>query len=195
MQNPNDGASDKAQAAQGVDLTDEHATEQSAQADGEPVDDRSGSDAALQRLETQLRDCEEDKLRLAAEMDNLRRRTAREVESAHKFALEKFMNDLLAVVDSLEKGLEACENGDGALESIVEGTRLTHRQLHQVLEKHGLEALDPAGERFDPEQHEALTLVPSEEHEPNTVQQVIRKGYRLNGRLVRPAQVIVTRKP
>ncbi len=171
------------ESQESLDLTDEQAAE-------EPAAEEKADDLA-----EQLARCEEDKLRLAAEMDNLRRRTAREVESAHKFALEKFMGDLLAVMDSLEKGLEACAGAEGSLEQIREGTELTHRQLHQVLAKYGLEELDPAGEKFDPEHHEALTMVPSEEHEPNTVQQVVRKGYRLNGRLVRPAQVIVTRKP
>ncbi len=167
-----------------LDLTDDQAAES--------AEDATEDTPALAE---QLARCEEDKLRLAAEMDNLRRRTARDVENAHKYALEKFMNDLLAVVDSLEKGLEALESGDNVLEQIREGTELTHRQLHQVLSKYGLEELDPMGEKFDPEHHEAMTMIPSEEHEPNTVQQVIRKGYRLNGRLVRPAQVIVTRKP
>ncbi len=183
-QNPNQ----QEPAEEHLDLTDEQAGEtEMNEGQEQPAEETQWAE--------KLARCEEDKLRLAAEMDNLRRRTARDVENAHKYALEKFMNDLLAVVDSLEKGLEALESGDNVLEQIREGTELTHRQLHQVLSKYGLEELDPMGEKFDPEHHEAMTMIPSEEHEPNTVQQVIRKGYRLNGRLVRPAQVIVTRKP
>lgn len=129
-------------------------------------------------------------LRAAAELDNVRKRAARDVENARKFAIERFATELLAVRDSLEMGLAAAaENTD--VESLLEGSRTTLKQLTSTLERFGLEEVDPEGEPFDPHLHEAMTTQPSAEAEPDTVLAVYQKGYTLNGRLLRPARVVV----
>ena len=130
-------------------------------------------------------------LRAAAEEQNVRRRAERDVENAHKFALEKFAGDLLAVVDTLERALEApSSEGDQAMR---EGVELTLKMLLDALKKHGLEQVDPTGEPFDPQEHEAMSMQPNPDMEPNTVMAVFQKGYKLNGRLVRPAMVVVSK--
>lgn len=132
-------------------------------------------------------------MRLAAEMDNLRKRTMRDVEHAHKFGIERFATELLAVTDSLEMGLSA---GEGAsVESVLEGTRATLKLLAGAMEKSGVTVIDPEGEPFDPQLHEAMTMQPSETAEPGSVLTVVQKGYALNGRLLRPARVIVAAEP
>lgn len=134
-------------------------------------------------------------LRLHADMENLRKRSARDVDNAHKFALEKFANELLPIRDSLEMGLDAAQKDDADLNSIREGTDLTLKMLASAMDKFQLVALDPAGESFDPERHQAMTMQPSDEHAPNTVIAVMQKGYTLNGRLLRPALVMVSKAP
>jgi len=128
-------------------------------------------------------------LRAAAELENVRKRTARDVEHAHKFALENFGRDLLAVVDSLEMGLAAADNADA--QALREGSEATCKLLKNTLERFGISELDPEGEPFDPEMHEAMSVMPSPNVEPGSVVQVIQKGYALNDRLLRPARVIV----
>jgi len=132
-------------------------------------------------------------MRLAAEMDNLRKRTVRDVEHAHKFAIERFAGELLAVTDSLEMGLAAADGASA--ESLVEGTQATLKLLLGALEKSGVTVVDPEGEPFDPQLHEAMTMQPSETAEPGSVLTVVQKGYQLNGRLLRPARVIVAAEP
>jgi molecular chaperone GrpE len=132
-------------------------------------------------------------LRLQADMENLRKRSARDLESAHKFALDRFVADLLPVKDSLELGLAAAQdNSIGAVQKLREGTELTLKMLTQVLEKFGVRELNPQGEPFNPEFHQAMTLQPSSKVPPNTVMNVFQKGYVLNERLVRPAMVVVS---
>ena len=132
-------------------------------------------------------------LRAQAELENVRRRMARDVENAHKFALERFVSELLPVKDSLELGLTAtAEEGAGAT-SIAEGLELTLRMLEQAMEKFGVRVVDPAGESFDPEFHQAMTMQESDTAESGTVLTVVQKGYLLNQRLVRPAMVIVAK--
>ena len=127
-------------------------------------------------------------LRAAAELENVRKRAARDVENAHKFALERFGKELLAVRDSLEMGLAA----EGAsVESLLEGSNATLKLLTTTLERFGIEEVDPAGEPFDPDFHEAISMQPSDSVEPGSVVTVVQKGYTLNGRLLRPAMVIV----
>lgn len=127
-------------------------------------------------------------LRTRAEMDNLHKRTERELARSRRFALEGVMRDLLPVLDSLDQGLQAESEagGDGR-----QGLELTRKLLLQTLTGHGLEVLEPEGQPFDPEVHEAMAAQPSTEAEPDTVLQVLQKGYRLNERLLRPARVIV----
>lgn len=132
-------------------------------------------------------------LRAAAEEQNVRRRAERDVENAHKFALEKFANDLLPVVDTLERALDAASSEDDGVKATLEGVELTLKMLLDTLKKHGVEQLDPTGEPFDPQQHEAMSMQPNPDMEPNTVMAVLQKGYSLNGRLVRPAMVVVSK--
>lgn len=131
-------------------------------------------------------------LRAKAETDNIKRRAARDVENAHKYAVEKFANELLAVRDSLEMGIKAaCVDGEVDVEKLKEGSELTLKQITDVFAKHGIEEVDPVGEKFDPELHQAVSMAPSPDHQPNTVLEVFQKGYTLNGRLMRAAMVVV----
>lgn len=132
-------------------------------------------------------------LRAAAEAENVRKRATRDVENAHKFALENFSRELLAVVDSLEMGLAAADKADA--ETLREGSEATCKLFKTTLERFGVSELDPEGEPFDPEMHEAMSMMPSGKVEPGSVAQVIQKGYALNGRLLRPARVIVAAEP
>lgn len=135
-------------------------------------------------------------LRSQAEMDNMRRRAEKDLESAHKFGLEKFASELLPVKDSLELGLAAVEeNSDEAVEKLREGTELTLKMLGTALEKFGIKEIDPVGEVFNPEQHQAMTMQESAEAVPNTVLIVMQKGYLLNERVMRPALVVVSKVP
>lgn len=134
-------------------------------------------------------------LRTRAEMENLKRRQANELEKTHKFALEGFVRELLQVRDSLELGHDAAQEGGADITKLREGTELTLRLLVGVMGKFGVEQIDPQGEPFDPEYHQAMTMQPAEGVAPNTVVTVVQKGYLLNGRLVRPAMVIVAAAP
>ncbi|MFT7218521.1 MAG: molecular chaperone GrpE [Candidatus Azotimanducaceae bacterium] len=135
-------------------------------------------------------------LRAEAEMQNMQRRTAREVENAHKYGLEKFVQNLLPVVDSLEKAVEiSAEVSEGGEDAMVEGVILCHKLLVDVLGKEGIEVIDPHGEPFDPQEHQAMSMVENPDMEPNSVCAVAQKGYKMNGRLVRAAMVMVTKAP
>ncbi|MEE4294351.1 MAG: nucleotide exchange factor GrpE [Xanthomonadales bacterium] len=133
-------------------------------------------------------------LRMQAETENTRKRLTRELERSRRMALEQVMKDLLQVRDSMERGLEI-DRENATVQALVEGQELTLKMLNKVMQDHHLEVIDPAGEPFDPELHEAMTVLPSAEHEENTVMDVIQKGFRLHDRLIRPARVVVTRKP
>lgn len=148
---------------------------------------------SLQQAEAKLADSQDQMLRLKAEMENLRRRSTREVENAHKYALERFVQDLLPVIDSLEMGRDASIAEGATLEKLQEGTDLTLKMLLSTIEKFGIKAVHPEGEAFDPELHQAMTMLESSEHAPNTVMNVMQKGYLLNERLVRPAMVVVSK--
>lgn len=131
-------------------------------------------------------------LRARAEVDNLRRRTERELENAHKYALDRIAQELLPVVDSMELGLAAAYAEGATVETLREGTELTLKMLLGTLEKFGIKAVDPSGEPFNPEFHQAMTTQPASHVEPNTVLNVFQKGYLLNDRLIRPALVVVS---
>ena len=135
-------------------------------------------------------------LRAEAEMQNMQRRTARDIENAHKFGVERFLQNLLPVVDSLEKAIESAEQaGGGTEEAIAEGVVLCHKLLLDVLDKEKIEVIDPIGEPFDPNEHQAMSMVENLDMEPNSVFAVVQKGYKLNGRLVRAAMVMVSKAP
>ncbi|QEM83428.1 nucleotide exchange factor GrpE [Halomonas binhaiensis] len=144
----------------------------------------------VEELEQDLAEAKDQLLRTAAEAQNVRRRAEAEAEKARKFALEKFIKEMLPVVDSLEKALESM--GSDAAEVHREGVSMTLKMQLDVLGKFGVEVLEPQGEPFDPQLHEAMAMVPNPAVDPNTVIDVMQKGYVLNGRLVRPAMVVVS---
>jgi molecular chaperone GrpE len=133
-------------------------------------------------------------LRTRAEMENMKRRQAKELENAHKFALEAFIKELLLVRDSLELGYAAATEPDADVAKLREGTELTLKQLSDVMQKFGVERVSPDGEPFNPELHQAMSIQPRSDLPPNTVTAVIQSGYLLNGRLVRPALVMVSKQ-
>ncbi|WP_416224212.1 nucleotide exchange factor GrpE [Thiohalophilus sp.] len=151
--------------------------------------------AKLTEAENRAQENWDNLLRANAEMDNLRRRTERELENAHKYALERFAQELLAVRDSLEMGVAAAEQEEASVEKIKEGTELTLRMLEGAMDKFNIQPIDPLDEPFNPEQHQAMSTVETPDKAPNTVINVMQKGYMLNDRLIRPAMVIVSRAP
>ena len=130
-----------------------------------------------------------------AEVENSRRRNERELENAHKFALEKFVRELLPVKDSLELGLAAATGESAEFDKLREGMELTLKMLGAALEKFGVSEVDPKGEKFNPERHQAMAVQETPKAEPNTVLTVYQKGYLLNDRLIRPAMVVVSSAP
>jgi molecular chaperone GrpE len=145
---------------------------------------------ALHVLAAELKASKDEQLRLLAEMDNLRKRAARDAEAARKFGTERLLGDLLPVCDALEAGLKSDSHDPATLR---QGMELTWRLLTKALESNGLASVDPVGQAFDPEQHQAMTLVESEQHAPGAVVTVFQRGYRLNERLLRPALVAVAK--
>ena len=167
-------------------------SEEKAEANGEP-------NVLLENLRTEL-ESEKQKslenrdlaLRAQAEMENLRKRTTRDIENAHKYALEKFVNELLPILDSVEMGMIAAETAE-KISDIREGMELTLKMFSSVVEKFGVKPLQPEGEKFNPQLHEAVSMQEIEGKESGTVVSVMQKGYELNGRLIRPAMVIVAK--
>ena len=153
----------------------------------------AGNDAAepdpLAVLQAKADENGDRDLRAAAETENVRKRAARDVENARRYALENFGREVLAVKDSLEMGIQAADKAD--VETLLAGKEATLKMLTSILERFGIEEHDPEGEPFDPEFHEAMPIQPSADMEPGSVLTVIQKGYSLNGRLLRPAMVVV----
>jgi molecular chaperone GrpE len=147
----------------------------------------------LAKAQETIKDYWDQMMRLRAEIDNNRKRAERDIESAHKYALKSFVENLLPVIDSMEMGQTAASADNATLESIREGTALTTNMLIHVMEKNGLEQIDPLGENFDPEKHQAISMIEVEGAEPNSVVEVMQKGFLLNDRLVRPAMVVVAK--
>ncbi|WP_407349941.1 nucleotide exchange factor GrpE [Congregibacter variabilis] len=152
-------------------------------------------DAQLEALQDELGRARDQALRAQADAQNAQRRADQDVEKARKFALERFCSELLPVVDNLERALEAINGDDPALGSITEGVDLTLKSFVDALRKFHIEQLDPVGEPFDPQHHQAMSMIENPDAEPNTVLAVMQKGYTLNGRLVRPAMVMVSKAP
>ena len=149
---------------------------------------------ALGGAEKELADHREAMLRMQAEMENLRKRLIKDLERSRLRSLESFMRDLLPVRDSLERGMDTDESTT-TVETMKEGKALIIKMLSKVMEDHGLKLIDPNGEAFNPELHQAMSMLESAEHEPNTVLEVLQKGFSLHDRLVRPAMVVVSREP
>ena len=164
-----------------VDVTDE---------DAEPIE--LNPEQVTAQLEADLAEAKDAALRAQADAANVQRRAEQEVDKARKFALERFISELLPVVDNMERALEAAGT-DEAVKPIVEGVERTQKSLIDALQKHGVEPVDPMGEPFDPQIAQAMSMVENPEVEPNTVIAVMQKGYQLNGRLIRPAMVMVSK--
>jgi molecular chaperone GrpE len=143
----------------------------------------------LEEAEAKANENWDKALRIQAEMDNLRKRSEKQVEDAHKYAVKKFVEEILPVADSLEMGYAV----EGEVEQIREGIGLTMNVLKAAMEKFNVVAIDPLGEKFNPDLHQAMAMQPSEEYENDHVSAVMQKGYTLNGRLVRPAMVMVAK--
>jgi len=154
---------------------------------------QSSGDESVDALRAKAEENWDRYLRAAAELENVRKRASRDVENARKFALERFARELLDVRDSLEMGIEA--GSDAGADALLEGSRATLKKLAAVMEQFGVGEVDPLGEPFDPEFHEAMTTQPSADAEPGSVLTVFQKGYTLNGRLLRPARVVVAETP
>jgi molecular chaperone GrpE len=162
---------------------------------GDGIAEVSGAalDPALAAAEAKAQENWNSYLRSVAELENYRKRTEREIENARKFAIERFAQELVTVGDALEAGISAGTATPGP--ALLEGAQATLRQLYRAFEKAGIKIIDPAGQPFDPEWHEAMVAQESRDQPANTVLAVIQKGYSLNGRLLRPARVIVSKSP
>ena len=160
----------------------------------EPIDEAVAapavSPAEFEALQAEVAAARDQVLRANAEMQNVRRRAEQDVEKAHKFALERFAGELLAVVDNLERALTAIAEEDATQR---EGVELTLKSLLATLEKHGVNLINPQGETFNPEHHQAITMLEVAGVAPNAVVEVMQKGYSINGRLLRPAMVVVAK--
>ncbi|MGY3943081.1 nucleotide exchange factor GrpE [Aeromonas tecta] len=152
-------------------------------------------EAQLEAAQQAAADERERAVRAVAEMENLRRRAAQDVEKAHKFALEKFAAELLPVLDNLERAIELADKENETLKPMIEGVELTLKAMQGGVAKFGLVALDPQNQPFDPNAHQAMSMVENAELAPNTVIAVMQKGYELNGRVIRPAMVMVSKAP
>jgi molecular chaperone GrpE len=160
-----------------------------------PADDLVALQAQLADAEARASAAKDAQLRAIAELDNTRRRLEREAGISLKFAAEKLLGELLAVCDSLELGLKAAAAAEGPAVALAEGMQLTYRQLLSVLEKNGVREIDPQGQPFNPDFHQAMSMQDSSEVPANHVLSVMQKGYSLHERLLRPAMVIVARAP
>jgi len=146
----------------------------------------------LEALRLKLAEAQDRALRVQAEADNQRKRMARDVENAHKYGLERLVADLIPVVDSLELGIDATGTGTD-IENLRQGMDLTLKKFQDTLTRFGVTAINPLGEKFNPDRHEAVSAQPLEGAEPNSIISVMQKGYELNGRLVRPAMVVIVK--
>ncbi|MCP3907947.1 MAG: nucleotide exchange factor GrpE [Oceanicoccus sp.] len=165
------------------------ATEEVAQA----AEEGPGPEAQIEALQDELTKTKDDALRTLADAQNIKRRAEGEIDKARKFALEKFASELLGVADNLERALEAADTDNEAVKPLAEGVELTQKTLVDALAKFNVKQLDPVGEPFDPQFHQAMSMVENPDVEPNTVTLVMQKGYTLNERLLRPAMVMVSK--
>jgi molecular chaperone GrpE len=152
-------------------------------------------EAAVIEAQTKLVDQKDSVMRAIAEADNARKRAQGEIDKARKFALEKFAGELLPVADNLERALQVANPENEAIKPIVDGVELTLKSFFSTIEKFGMSVIDPQGQPFNPEKHQAMSMQEDTELPPNTVLAVMQKGYEINGRLLRPAMVLVTRAP
>lgn len=177
------------------DSIENDAVEEQKVAQAEPEATAETADTELERLSQELAEAKEQAMRMAAEAQNQRRRAERDIENANKFALERFAGALLTVADNLERATLAADPDNEVIKPLLDGVQLTYKGLIDVLSSFNVEQVDPEGEPFDPELHQAITMVENPAVEPSTVLQVMQKGYTLNGRLLRAAMVVVSRGP
>jgi molecular chaperone GrpE len=194
---PEEIAADEAAEAADVDSGaegDQSAAANRAGADAAPeAADAESGEPTVESLTAELEKMRDLALRSQADAQNTKRRAEQDVERARKYALERFASELLPVVDNLERALESASGDDEALRPIAEGVELTLKSFFDALRKFNIEPVDPAGEPFDPNMHQAMSMVENPDVEPNSVIAVMQKGYTLNGRLVRPAMVMVSK--
>jgi len=169
------------------------AAEQHAEQEQSPEAEIAMLYAELEAAKQTIADQKDGVVRAAADVDNIRRRAAQDVEKAHKFALEKFANELLPVIDNLERAIEFSDKENEALKPLLEGIDMTVKSFNDAVVKFGVEIVNPQGEQFNPDFHQAMSIQPSNDVTPNTVLAVMQKGYTLNGRLLRPAMVMVSK--
>lgn len=178
---------------QAAELEQDVEQEQAADATNNASDRLGELELALSQAEQRVTDANDRAVRAVAEMENIRRRAAQDVEKAHKFALEKFANEIITTVDNLERALEIAAQADSINQNFLEGIELTHKGLLNTLNKFGVEAVGVIGEAFNPELHQAMAMQPSADQDNNTILAVMQKGYTLSGRLLRPAMVMVVK--
>ena len=196
-QGSEDQLSDIQQAQDAVDQVEnaENVSGEEAQ-DSNDVGDTEATPDEIEAAKAEADKFRDIALRAEAEMQNIKRRAERDVENAHKFGVERFLQNLIPVVDSIEKAVEASDAANVAEDDpVFEGVKLCRKLLLDVLARENVEVIDPEGEPFDPNLHEALSMVDNPDVEPNTVVLVVQRGYQLNGRLVRPAMVMVSKTP
>ncbi|EID0062986.1 nucleotide exchange factor GrpE [Vibrio vulnificus] len=150
-------------------------------------------EAALLASEAHVKEQQDSVLRAKAEVENMRRRTEQEIDKARKYALNRFAEELLPVIDNLERAIQAADAESEAVKPLLEGVELTHKTFVDVVSKFGLKEINPEGQPFNPEWHQAMSIQESPDHESNTVMFVMQKGYELNGRVIRPAMVMVAK--
>ncbi|EJL6389405.1 nucleotide exchange factor GrpE [Vibrio vulnificus] len=150
-------------------------------------------EAALLASEARVKEQQDSVLRAKAEVENMRRRTEQEIDKARKYALNRFAEELLPVIDNLERAIQAADAENEAVKPLLEGVELTHKTFVDVVSKFGLKEINPEGQPFNPEWHQAMSIQESPDHESNTVMFVMQKGYELNGRVIRPAMVMVAK--
>ncbi len=172
IQDALDGAGQESAAAEGVSL-----------------------EVLLEEAKQAAADAKEQALRAVADAQNIRRRAEKDAENARKFALEKFAGDMLVVADNLDRALASADMSNDSLKPMIEGVELTHKSMLDALARHNVELINPLGEPFNPEFHQAMAMVPNPDAEPNSVMDVMQKGFTLNGRLLRPAMVVVAKAP
>ena len=196
---------DQAQKSAGTDTVD-IPVEQTRTGDGDPDYEKSGEQRGddeldlgellgrLEAAEAASQQARNDYLRVQAEMQNLRRRTEQDIEKAHKYGQERFSAELITVMDNLERALQSASgNEDEAVKAIFDGVDLTLKSFSDCFKRFNIEAIDPLGEPFDPQLHQAMSIQDNPDVEPNTVIAVMQKGYTLHGRVIRPAMVIVSK--
>lgn len=185
-----------------VDHQEEAADQAAEQAAEQGQETETMQEVTVESLQLELQESaakaeayRDEAVRAQAEMQNVRRRAEQDVAKAHKFGQEKLVVELLNLVDNLDRALVASRDENATLENLLEGVEMSQSMLMEGLKKFSVEQLDPHGEPFNPEMHEAMTAIPNADMEPNTVMEVFQKGYTLNGRLIRPAMVVVSKAP